>query len=110
MTFTPHPIVMTTLARQRGAELQAQADRFRLATLAQDGDGDHRRQQRSDRAAIAAVALALALLAAGRGAVADAASQPQQDLARTAAQVTAPVLAEEDPDTSAVQKVREAAN
>jgi hypothetical protein len=99
MTINPHPFVLTTAARQRGAELHAAADRYRLATLAQ---GDiHRRRPRGELPAVVAVALALVLLLAASSAAA-------QEPSRQAEPVF--VQAADEADISAVQKVREAAS
>ena len=67
MFIQPHPIVMSRVAQQRRDELQAQANRYRLGSLAQ-GDAE-RRPRRVDLAAIAGIVLALALpfLASHRG-------------------------------------------
>ena len=95
MTFNPHPIVMTKLAEQRYAELQDWAEAYRLARRAEP-----RAEPRAGTdlaAVIAVVALAL-LLAIGSAAAQDSLPQAQPGLVQTAG----------DPDTSAVQKVREA--
>jgi hypothetical protein len=99
MTINPHPFVLVTAARQRGAELQAEVDRVRLAKLAQ---GDIVRwQPGAALPAVVAAALATALLLmAGSAAAQESSPQVRQGL----------VLATDDADANAVQKVREAAN
>jgi hypothetical protein len=99
MIINPHPFVLTTAARQRGAELRAEADQCRLAKLAQ---GDvNRRWPRGELPPVVAVALALLLLLAARSAAAHEPSlQPEPGVEQAA----------DEADTSAVQKVREAAS
>lgn len=109
MTFNPHPIVMTPWVRQRGTELQSQADRYRLAKLA-SGNGDQNLQARRERFAVLAIALSLALLLVGRAGVADGPIQARQSFSQPGAQIAAPLSEAGAAETSAVQKVREAAH
>jgi hypothetical protein len=62
MTGQPHLIVMGMVVEQRLADLHAEADRLRLAHLAQQGAD--RGQAWPDLAAVVAVVVTLVLLAA----------------------------------------------
>jgi hypothetical protein len=98
MTVDANPIVITTVAAQRGAELRVQADRDRLGKLAQPNA--HRREQWPDFLAAGMVVAALAwLFATGNVVGQEPPAQIQPSLVQVA----------DDPRTSAVQKVREAA-
>jgi hypothetical protein len=97
MTVHANPIVITTVAAQRGAELRVQADRHRLGTLAQPNVP--RRERWLDFLAAAGVVAALAwLFATGNVVGQEPLAQIQPSLVQVA----------DDPHTSAVQKVREA--
>jgi hypothetical protein len=109
MSMQPHPIVMARLAAHRGADLEVQASRYRLAKLA-GGNGDSNQQAQRERFAVLAIALTLALLAVGGAGVADVPIQARQSLPQPGAQIAVPLSAEGDAETSAVQKVREAAH
>jgi anti-sigma-K factor RskA len=106
MHFNPDPFVMTTVARQRHEAFQAESDRDRLARLAQRTGPGNRGQTWPDL--LAAAAVALALLAAGAVAAQGPTSQPLSALLPMES-ISTNLLVVEDPETSAVQKVREAA-
>jgi hypothetical protein len=109
MNMQPHPIVMSTLAEHRAADLRTQAHRYRLAKLA-SGNGDSNQQAQRERFAVLAIALTLALLVVGRAGVADVPIQTRQGLPQPAAQIAVPMSEAGAAETSAVQKVREAAH
>jgi hypothetical protein len=96
MIFNPHPIVMTKMAEQRRADFHAWADGYRLARRA-----EQRAELRAgtDLAPVIAVVVALALLAIGSAAAQESLPQDLPGLVQTAG----------DPETTAVQKAREAA-
>lgn len=110
MTFNPHPIVMNAVAGQRRAELQAEADLERLAKRAMSNGASRRLQPVPDFLDVIAIVLGLALMVAGSAAAAESRSQDRHEFVQAAASVTVQGLAEDDSGTSAVQKVREAAN
>ena len=105
MYVNPHPFVMATFARQRHEAIRAEANRDRLARLAQRTGRGHRGQHWPDLLAATAVTLALF------GASVVAAGAPASLLAQVseaAESITTNLLASEDSETAAVQKVREA--
>ena len=106
MHINPHPFVMSTFAKQRREAFRAESDHDRLARLAQRTGPGNRGQQWPDP--LAAAAVTLALLAAGAVAAQDPTSQPLSALVPMDS-ISTNVLVVEDPETSAVQKVREAA-
>jgi hypothetical protein len=106
MHFNPDPFVMTSFARQRHEAFQAEANHNRLARLAQGSGAQQRRW--SVRAPVVAVAVALTLLVAGAVTAQQPSSQPLAAISDAADSVTRFVLAPDSPETSAVQKVREA--
>jgi hypothetical protein len=106
MNVNPHPFVMATFARHRHEAIRAEANRDRLARLAQRTRSGHRGQHGPDLLAATAVTLALF------GASVVAAGAPGSLLAQVseaAESITSNLLASEDSETAAVQKVREAA-
>lgn len=108
MTIPPSPIAMAIISEQRREEQVAQANRYRLTTLAQETGGIARRQCRADRHAVAAmIAVALALVT---GHAADVPAPPVESSHVHAAHVAAEGQASDVPYVSAVQKVRESAS
>lgn len=103
MTMQPHPIVMTALAKHRGAELQTQAERHRLATFALASSGQ-RRPPLPSGMVVFAIALAMAVLAAvGRVAAADDPIQMSHARSRAWAQFSALQLATGGAEASAAR-------
>jgi hypothetical protein len=106
MNVNPHPFVMATFARQRHEAIRAEANRDRLAILAQRTGRGRRGQHWPDLVAATAVRLALF------GASVVAAGAPASLLAQVseaAESIVTNLLASENSETAAVQKVREAA-
>jgi len=101
MIVNPHPLVLTKLAEQRGAEMRTQAERDRLTRHAASASDAVRRQPWTGSSAAVATAAALTLLlAAGNAAGQESSPQTPSGL----------VQAVDDTDADAVQKVREAAH
>jgi hypothetical protein len=109
MTVSPNPIAMTIISEQRREEQLAQASRYRLATLGQGNGGNVRRHHKIGRhAMVAVIELALALVA-GDTAAEVLAPQDTPSHVSMAADSAGAAQAGDYPDTSALQKVREAA-
>jgi hypothetical protein len=100
MTVNSHPLVLTKLAEQRGAELRTQAERDRLARYVASASDAVRRQPWTGLPAVVATAVTLALLLAAGNAAGQESSPPTQ---------SGLVQAVDDTDADAVQKVREVA-